>query len=207
MKKTILFLILAFTFGLGYAQQTVVIGGGTVATTGTTSITGGTLSIPSGTINAGGFTAMSSTTITMSVAGAYATGDYMGTSTTPQTFTNVCRVSGGTGIIKGISISDKIVTANVDMELWLFNTTFTAPTDNASWAISDAEATTIMGVVTISSSSWKASANNQVYYDDFTSIPFDLPTGTSIFYALVARGTTPSFTSLDLQIAIRVLQD
>ncbi len=157
--------------------------------------------------NVGGFTALSSSTITMSVAGSYATGDYMGTSTTPQTFTNVCRTSGGSGIIKGIVASDKIVTANVAMELWLFSATFTAPTDNAAWAISDAEATTFIGVISLSTSNWKATSNNQVYYDDAFSIPFDLPTGTSIYYALVARGTTPSFTTADLHLGITILQD
>jgi hypothetical protein len=163
--------------------------------------------ISQGTINAGGFTTVSNTTITMSVAGAYATGDYMGTTTSPQSFTNAVRVSGGSGVIKGIVISDKITNANVDMELWLLNASFTAPTDNAAWAISDAEATTVLGIISISSAGWKASANNQVYYDDSFSIPFKLPTGTSIYYALVARGTTPAFTSLDLSIGLKILQD
>lgn len=181
-----------------------------IVTGGTVSISGGTISVPSSTVttgNIGGFTALSSSTITMSVAGSYATGDYMGTSTTPQTFTNVCRTSGGTGIIKGIVASDKIVTANVAMELWLFSATFTAPTDNAAWAISDAEATTFIGVISLETSNWKATSNNQVYYDDAFSIPFDLPTGTTIYYALVARGTTPSFTSGDLSITLGILQD
>lgn len=205
MKKTILTLLLALTFGFGFSQQTVVIGGGTVTTTG--SITSGTVTVDTGTINAGGFTALSSSTITMSVAGAYATGDYMGTSTTPQTFTNVCRSSGGSGTINGIVISDKITTANVPMELWLFSATFTAPTDNAAWAISDAEATTLIGYIDISTSNWRANSNNQVYFDGTISIPFDLPIGTSIYYALVARGTTPSLTSADLSISLVINQN
>lgn len=157
--------------------------------------------------NVGGFTTVSNSTVVMSVAGVYATGDYIGTSTTPQTFTNVCRFSAGSGIIKGIVASDKITSANVDMELWLFNTTFTAPTDNAAWAISDAEATTVIGIISLSASNWKASANNQVYYDDSFTIPFKLITGTTLYYGLVARGTTPSLTSLDFAIGLKTLQD
>ena len=57
--------------------------------------------------NTGGFTTIATSTPVLSVAGAYATGDYMGTTTTPQAFSDVVRKVGGTGIIKSIAISDK----------------------------------------------------------------------------------------------------
>ena len=177
-------------------------GTGTLRVTTSTDSTIGTLT--SG--NVGGFTTVVSSTITMSVAGAYATGEYMGTSTSPQSFASVVRTSGGTGIIKSIFISDKIVTANVAMELWLFSATFTAPTDNATFAISDTEALTVLGVIPIGTSGWYASSNNQVYFDGNLSIPIK-PAATSLFYALVARGTTPAFTSADLTIGLGILQD
>ncbi len=158
------------------------------------------------TTNAGGYTAFVSSTITMSVAGAYATGDYMGTTTSPQSFTSVVRTSGGTGIIKSLIISDKITTANVAMELWVFSATFTAPTDNAAWAISDAEALTVLGIIPIVTSKWYASSNNQIYIDDTINIVIK-PAATSLFYALVARGTTPAFTSADITINLGILQD
>ncbi len=159
----------------------------------------------------GGNTVVVTSTVVMSVAGAYATGDYMGTTTSPQSFSNAVRVSGGTGIIKSLFISDKITTANVNMELWLFSQTFVAPTDNAAWAISDAEALTVLGVIPIptvaaAQTGWYASSNNQVYCDATISIPIKL-SATSLFYALVARGTTPAFTSLDLTIGLGILQD
>ncbi len=156
--------------------------------------------------NVGGFTTIVSSTPVMSVAGAYATGDYMGTTTTPQAFTSAVRTSGGTGIVTCVTISDKITTANVAMELWLFSATFTAPTDNAAWAISDAEALTVLGVIPIVTTKWYASSNNQVYVDDTISIGIK-PAATSLFYALVARGTTPAFTSADLTINLTILQD
>jgi hypothetical protein len=155
----------------------------------------------------GGHTTIVSSTITMSTAGIYATGDYMGTSTTPQSFSNAVRVSAGSGVIKSLVISDKITNTNVDMELWLLTTTYTAPSDNAAWAISDAEALTVQAIIPISSSGWYASSNNQVYIDNTLAIPIDLSSGTSLFYGLVARGTTPSFTSGDLTINLGILQD
>ncbi len=148
-------------------------------------------SITSG--NVGGFTAYVSSTVGMSVAGAYATGDYMGISTSPQAFTNVVRTSGGTGIIESLIISDKITTTNVAMELWLFSATFVAPTDNAAWAISD-------------TTGWYANANGQVFSVSGLNYPIK-PAATSLFYALVARGTTPSFTSADLTLNLSILQD
>ncbi len=161
-------------------------------------------SITSG--NVGGFTAYVSSTVGMSVAGAYATGDYMGISTSPQAFTNVVRTSGGTGIIESLIISDKITTTNVAMELWLFSATFVAPTDNAAWAISDTENLTIQAVIQIPISGWYANTNGQVFSMSGLNYPIK-PAATSLFYALVAKGTTPAFTSADLTINIGILQD
>lgn len=156
--------------------------------------------------NVGGFTTLVQSTIVMSVAGAYATGDYMGTTTTPQSFSSVVRTSGGTGIIKSILISDKIVTTNVAMELWIIDRTFTAPTDNAAWDLSDANMLFVQAVIPIATTGWYASSAGQVYFDGTLSYPIK-SNGTTLFYALVARGTTPAFTSSDLTITLGVLQD
>ncbi len=157
--------------------------------------------------NVGGETAVVTSTITMSAAGAYATGEYMGTSTTPQSFAAASRVASGTGVIKSIFISDKITNANVVMELWLFSDAFVAPTDNAAWAISDTEQLTFLGAIDIVTTGWKANVNGQVYYDGTICIPIKLGSTKALWYALVARGTTPAFTSGDLTIGLGILQD
>ncbi len=152
----------------------------------------------------GGTGNLVSSSITMTVAGSYTTGDYIGTSTTPQSFTNVVRTSGATNVIKSITISDKSTTTAVAMELWLFSATFTAPTDNAAWAITDAENETCLGVIPIDLNKWYASSNNKQYSDDSISITIK-PSTTSVFYALVARGNTPSWTSGDLKINLGIV--
>ena len=141
--------------------------------------------------------------IVMSVAGAYATGDYIGTSTTPQSFASAVRSSGKTGTIKSIRITDKLTTTAVNLELWLFSATFVAPTDNAAWTITDAEALTCLGVIPIDSSKWYASGANKIYTDDTISLLIK-PAVTSLFYALVARGATPTWASLDLDIGLGI---
>jgi hypothetical protein len=154
----------------------------------------------------GGFTTLSSSTVVMSVAGAYATGDYIGTSTTPQYFQDAVRDGAKTGVVKSIVISDKITTTNVAMELWLFSTTFVAPSDNGAWSISDTEALTCLGVIPIATTGWYASGANQVYSDSTLSTVIKCG-NNNLYYALVARGTTPAFTSLDLTISLGILQD
>ena len=163
--------------------------------------------ITGNTFTVGGCTTLVSSTPVLSVAGAYATGDYMGTSVVPQAFFEVARVPNGTGVIKSLTISDKIVTANVAMELWLFSGTFVAPTDNAAFAISDTEALTVQAVIPIGTGTWYASSNNQVYHDSSLAIPFSVQSNNKLYYALVSRGATPAFTSLDLTITLGILQD
>lgn len=158
--------------------------------------------------NVGGFTTMVQSTVVMSVAGAYATGDYMGTTTSPQSFSNAVRTSGGTGIIKSILISDKITNTNVAMELWIIDRTFTAPTDNAAWDLSDANMLFVQAVIPITTANWYASSAGQVYFDGTLSYPIKTEgSSKNLFYALVSRGTTPAFTSADLTVTLGILQD
>lgn len=153
----------------------------------------------------GGMVTLTSTP-TLSVAGSYATGDYIGPTTTPASFTSVVRISGGSAEIRSLVVIDKTVAAApVALELWLFSATFTAPTDNAAWAITDAESLTSLGVIPITTDRWFASSNNRVWSDDNVG-KIVTPAATTLFYALVARGTTPTWVSGDIQVSIGVVQ-
>lgn len=145
-----------------------------------------------------------STTPAMSVGSAYVTGDYIGTTTSPQSFTNVVRTSGGSAEIRSITISDKNTNAAVALELWLFSATFTAPTDSAAWSISDADALLCVGVIPITTDRWFASSLNKVYSDNNVGLVVSCA-ATSLFYALVARGT-PTLANGDLTICLGVAQ-
>jgi len=157
--------------------------------------------------NVGGFTAYSTSAVVFTDTNARATGDYCGTDTIPQAFTSVVRTSGGTGIIKSIAITDYTTTAAVALELWLFSATVTIPADNAAWTITDAHALTCLGVIPIATSKWYASAANKIYFDDTLSVVIK-PAATSLFYAIIARGTTPAWTTAaGLQISLGIIQD
>lgn len=158
--------------------------------------------------NVGGFTTLVQSTVVMSVAGAYVTGDYMGTTTTPQSVTAV-RVSGGTGVLKSILISDKCTGGTLTgtaMELWILDRTYTAPTDNAAWNMSDSDMLFVQAVIPLTATNWYPSSVGAVYVDGTLSIPIK-SNGTTMFYALVARSTTKTFTSSDLTITFGILQD
>lgn len=159
-----------------------------------------------GRLQVGGATSLITVTPVLSVAGAYVTGDYIGTTTTPQSFAGVVRTTGGKAIIQSLTVIDKVTTAAVALELWLLSATFTAPTDNAAWAITDAEALTVQGVIPITTDKWYASSNNKVYTDSNIGLIVTCA-ATSLFMALVARGSTPTWASGDLQVTIGVIPD
>jgi len=159
-------------------------------------------------IKSGGFTYLSTSSVVFTDTNARTTGDYCGTSTTPQYFTDVVRGNASTGIIKSINIVDYTTTTAVALELWLFSDTFTAPADNAAWTITDAQAnSSFLGVIPISTSNWYASAVNKVYFDGNLSMVIQ-PTTNNLYYAIVARGTTPAWTTAaGLTIRLGILQD
>ena len=67
--------------------------------------------------------------------GAYSANDAVGGL---LTFANAARVSAGSGVIKDVILIDD-AGQDAIMELWLFSQTFTAMSDNAAWAPSEAE--------------------------------------------------------------------
>lgn len=136
-----------------------------------------------------------SSTITFTDTNARATGDYCGTDTTPQAFTSVNRVSAGTVRLNNLVVISELETTPVALELWLFSATFTAPADNAAWTVSDADVANCVGVIKIASTDFVLSAVNGV-----ATVSLDIlvkPAAQSLFYALVARGTTPAWTTAD----------
>lgn len=146
-----------------------------------------------------------SSTVVMSVAGAYVTGDYIGTSAVPQAFVLPPSFVGRSPVIGSLTVNDNTTTAAVAMELWLFNTTFTAPTDNAAWAITDADNAQCAVIIPLATDYWYASSNNKTFYRGGLGAAGLQPTGPAIYYALVARGNTPNWSSGDLKLTIGLL--
>lgn len=148
----------------------------------------------------GGITKTISVTPTLSVGSGYATGDYVGTTGTPITFTDAARVNNGSGWVLGALLENNTAEA-IAMELWIFDSTVTPPTDSAAWSISDADAAKCKGVLKFEAANWCQSALNAVCRSTSQVIPFVTGAASKdLFGCLVARGslTGPVTVRLDV---------
>ena len=151
-------------------------------------------------VNCAGDTISQTPTVT---AGAYVANDAVGGL---LTFANAARETGGGGGIKTVGIIDD-AGQDAELELWLFNQTFTAMADNAAWAPSEADLENLVGVISTEDSSqgWlDAGTPSAITIDVATR--YDL-TGTSLFGQLVTRGTPTFAATDDVTVKVGVLAD
>ena len=154
-----------------------------------------------------GVTSSVTVTPTLTVAGLYASGDFVGTSATAMDFTPMARAAAGSGLIMGAMLVDDSA-QTVQLELWLFHTTPAGlPADNAAFTITDADALTCIGVIEFNT--YYASALNTASDGEIRNghAPFVCATGDqSIFGVLVARGA-PTYATGQLHITLIAAQD
>lgn len=136
--------------------------------------------------------------------GAYAANDAVGGK---LTFANAARVTGGGGVIKNMLIIDD-AGQDAELELWLFKVTFTAMSDNAAWAPSEADLENLVCVISTQESSqgWMAAGTPSIV-DTEVARRYDL-TGTSLFGQLVNPTDTPTYVATDdITVKIGLLLD
>jgi hypothetical protein len=108
-----------------------------------------------GAVNPQGYFTTVSTTVTRPAADTtqYAVNDALSDSTSAPTtggftFTNAARASGGSGIITDAVITtDNDAATQLQGEIMIFNQAVTAINDNAAFAVTDAEARTLIGKI------------------------------------------------------------
>jgi len=99
---------------------------------------------------------------------AYAAEDALSDSTTSPasggfTITGAARVSGGSGVIRdAVFVMSTNASASLSGEIWVFDSAVTNINDNAAFAISDAEAKTLVGIIPFSTG--KSGSNNAAVY-------------------------------------------
>ena len=121
-----------------------------------------------------------------------------------MTFANAARVSGGGGVVKDVKILDD-AGQDAELELWLFNATFTAMADNAAWAPSEADLRKLVGIITTGDGAWFAAGTPSAARIE-ASQRYDL-VGTSLFGQLVTRGTPTFAATDDISVIVGLLQD
>ncbi len=134
-------------------------------------------------------------------AGAYAAADAVGGL---LTFANAARQSGGGGLINKVIILDD-AGQDAELELWLFNASFTAMADNAPWAPSEADLRKLVAIIATTTGAWFAAGTPSAARVEVNQ-RYDLA-GTSLFGQLVTRDTPTFAATDDVTVTIGLLTD
>ena len=147
---------------------------------------------------------------------AYTAGDVVQTSTsthTPITFTDAARHIGGSGVLLDALLLDSACqTTKLDAELYLFDTTMTAPVDNAAWAPTDAIMATLVAIVDLGASPWvgdpTAGTGNVAYQVQNNNAGFVCGASSrNLFGVLVARNAYTPVSGEVFTIRLKMAQD
>lgn len=130
---------------------------------------------------------------------AYTAGDQVGTQ---FTLASAARASGGTGRIASV-----VLTSAADIigayDVVFMRSSITLAADNAAFAISDAHAKAVLGIVQLAGAF--DIGNNRIAQAHNLAIPYDCSGGTSLYAALITRaGHTFFGATTDLQLQVFV---
>ena len=139
----------------------------------------------------------------VSAAAIYAAKDAIGAR---LDFANASRVAGGTGLVLSAVLADR-AQQRAAIDLVLFRSAITAPTDNAVFDPTDAELLDAVGFVSFLPGDYVDFNDNSFAYRGNLALPFDTGAGTTLYGALVARGTPTYAATTDVQVALSILQD
>lgn len=141
-------------------------------------------------------------TPTVSTSPAYTAVDAIGGL---MTFSNAARASGASVVVDAVQLVDKGQQLK-DVDLFLFDRSIIAPTDNAVFDPTDTELGYVVGVVNIAPADYKSLNDNAVAHRGALGIAAVL-NGTDLFGVLVARGTPTYASTSDIVVTLTVLQD
>lgn len=153
---------------------------------------------------------------TVSTTPAYTSGDCLGGL---QTISNAARFSGGGGVITSVTVLDKSPSQRAAFDIFFFNGSITATTDNAAFTPTDADTAKCVGVISILTTDYNTafvSAVNSVAFKPDTktntlpqamAVPYYCSGGTTLYAQLVVRAT-PTYTSTtDIVVQLNCVLD
>lgn len=136
---------------------------------------------------------------------AHATGDYLGGL---QDIANAARVSGGSGVIQSITVFDKNPTLRAAMDIFFFDRSVTTGSDNAVWAVSDADMVYCLGGISIGP--YNVAFPTTILNAISTLVNINLPyvlSGTSLYAQAIIRGTQTFVANGDLIFSYTLYRD
>lgn len=178
-------------------------------TPGTTNGVVVTTALPAGTnqlglVTAGGFTAQIQVVPTVQAA-AYAAGATVGGL---LTFAAAARISAGSGFAQAATVAfHSGVVPNLDLFLFTANPTASTITDKVAVAVATADEAKVFGVINISSGTLLGATAPSFNQGETQAMPFKLPSGTTVYGALVTRTAITLTSTSDATVTLSVLQD
>jgi hypothetical protein len=139
----------------------------------------------------------------------YATGELLGTK---LTFTGAFHERSAAGYLTSVKVDDKAAQAH-DLELVIFSedpsgTTFT---NQAAFDIADTDLTKVVAVISLGSATRFAWADNGIKFVGSLAIPLQGRSGdgatTTLYGALLSRGTPTFASTSDLKVTLGISQD
>jgi hypothetical protein len=143
-------------------------------------------------------------TPTVSSSPAYTAGDAVGGK---MSFANAVRVSGGSGIIQSVRLVDQAKQSTAIDIIFFEADISTTVTDNAALDLADADALLAIGHVSIAATDYCALSDNSFATKTAIGLPFKLASGTTLYAAMVARGTPTFAATTDVVVQLGILQD
>lgn len=140
--------------------------------------------------------------------GAYASGDLIGGK---LTFSNALRATVGTGYLISAEIQDKsAVASDLDLVIFASDPSSTTFTDQAAFDPADADLSKVVTIISFGSTSRYAFNDNGVKYVGSIVLPLGknaAPVSTTLYGALVSRGTPTFAASGDVTVTLGIAQD
>ena len=134
----------------------------------------------------------------------YASGDVLSDT---QAITSAFRVSGGGGKVTQIALLDKDDQTAAGIDVVFFRSNTSLGTENAAPSISDTNAAEILGIVSVASGDWIDIGGSKLATKTLaTPLEVQATTGTSLYVALITRGT-PTQTASGIIGKFSIRQD
>jgi len=123
-----------------------------------------------------------------------------------NTLSGAVRASAGSGVIQSVVIADQAAQAgSYDVVYWSADPSGTTFTDEAALDIADADLLKIICVIPVTTTA--TFNDNGVSASNNAGCAFEVPSGTSIYMAVVARSTPTFAANTDVQVRTTILQD
>jgi hypothetical protein len=191
--------------GITAGTPVIVAGAGTAGSPGTAvqtiqGITNGT-SVP---VLGGGYTTSQQSTPTVQAA-SYSAGNCVGALIS---LTTAARVAAGSGLIQSVTATfSSGVLPSLDVIFFNANPSGSTTTDKTAVAIATADLGKVVGVAHLTDTTLLGASSPSVIQSQQQAIPFVLPSGQTLYAAVVTRTAITLTSTSDMILTVRILQD